>query len=167
MYTKLLNQNILHRPALHQYFPCPVICVRLQLMVPTTGWHKCKSKTHGFLAYTWCKYLFLSCRYSHSFHSQGDLWSVVSWQHWTSTPQVQNGKSPPVPSTYISSMTVCSCLGRRSECFNHSSCCPFQNACLFLGLCFGESPFPLPASKWQYLSSHSPNPTLHEYHVSM
>lgn len=64
------------------------------------------------------KYLFLSCRYSHSSHSRGDLWSVVSWQHWTSTTWVQNGKSPPDPSTCTFSMTVCSCLGPRSECFN-------------------------------------------------
>lgn len=71
-----------------------------------------------FLAHTWHKCSFLSCRYSHSSHSQDDLWSVVSWQHWTSTLWVQNGKSPPVPSTYIFSMTVCSCLGPRSECFN-------------------------------------------------
>lgn len=90
---------------------------RTESTVPQEKGKNANLKLTGFF-FLVHKYLFLSCRYSHSSHSRGDLWSVVNWQHWTSTTWVQNGKSWPGPSTCTFSMTVCSCLGPRSECFN-------------------------------------------------
>lgn len=113
------------------------------------------------------KYLFLSCRYSHSSHSRGDLWSVVSWQHWTSTTRVQSGKSPPGPSTCTFSMTVCSCLGPRSEYSNTILASPLKHLSLLGSVLWWQSPFPLPASKWQPLSSHSRVLIWCEYCASM
>lgn len=185
IYTELLNQNTIHKSALHQCLPCPIVCVSLQPKVPTVTYtcpvgevkaHFLYRKAKMQIRNSWIPislyvldinvYFCLADSPTHlTVEATCEVWWVDSTglQHPESKMESHHSSHLPTSFQWLSALVSAEGVSASTQFL-----LPLLKYLSLSGsVLWWKSPFPLPASKWQHLSSHSPNPTLCEYHASM
>lgn len=182
IHTELLNQNIIHRPALHQCFPCSFIHVSLHMKVPAMTYTspagelkaqflKRKAKiqiqnSQGLVFLCINIYFCLADIPTHlTVEATCEVWWVVSTglQQPEYKMESHHPAHLPAPFQWLSAPVSAQGVSASTQFL-----LPLLKYLSLLGsVLWWQNPFPLPASKWQPLSSHSPVPTWCEYHASM